>query len=275
MSYNRGLSEPLLGYVPWAGLLRSSRLRQDRPLSDGDIWAFNLPPVTSTPYRNITDHSCLKVYHKDPAQAFSHGPRPANGDARVSTQHRYKHGSENYCLVNGSSWKTTSSVAERIVSPASNSCHFHILFAVEGRNVPLPLICLVGVLYCSPRGLRLGLACVLWCSLLRDNWTCISGLFSLFILPPISSLISFSCSDSSMFVSRGCNETKAVSSNAPPQIHLSNPPDPLSNPPLLSARRRFPGGVAAPLWYCRNYINLSYNPTATCCTCHISIKWNW
>ncbi|XP_010772830.1 sickle tail protein homolog, partial [Notothenia coriiceps] len=35
-----------------------------------------------TDVRNITDHSCLKVYHKDPAQAFSHGPRPANGDAR-------------------------------------------------------------------------------------------------------------------------------------------------------------------------------------------------
>uniref|UniRef100_A0A3P8UE48 Si:ch211-285f17.1 n=1 Tax=Cynoglossus semilaevis TaxID=244447 RepID=A0A3P8UE48_CYNSE len=35
--------------------------------------------------RNITDHSCLKVYHKDPAQAFSHGPRPPpNTDARVS-----------------------------------------------------------------------------------------------------------------------------------------------------------------------------------------------
>ncbi|XP_019725029.1 sickle tail protein homolog isoform X2 [Hippocampus comes] len=33
--------------------------------------------------RNITDHSCLKVYHKDPAQAFSHGPRPANDDART------------------------------------------------------------------------------------------------------------------------------------------------------------------------------------------------
>ncbi|XP_061614576.1 sickle tail protein homolog isoform X6 [Phyllopteryx taeniolatus] len=33
--------------------------------------------------RNIMDHSCLKVYHKDPAQAFSHGPRPANGDARM------------------------------------------------------------------------------------------------------------------------------------------------------------------------------------------------
>ncbi|XP_026147625.1 sickle tail protein homolog isoform X5 [Mastacembelus armatus] len=33
--------------------------------------------------RNITDHSCLKVYHKDPAQAFSHGPRPANSDARM------------------------------------------------------------------------------------------------------------------------------------------------------------------------------------------------
>ncbi|XP_078794759.1 sickle tail protein homolog isoform X38 [Oryzias latipes] len=33
--------------------------------------------------RNIAAHSCLKVYHKDPAQAFSHGPRPANGDARM------------------------------------------------------------------------------------------------------------------------------------------------------------------------------------------------
>ncbi|XP_051910032.1 sickle tail protein homolog isoform X14 [Hippocampus zosterae] len=33
--------------------------------------------------RNITDHSCLKVYHKDPAQAFSHGVRPANDDART------------------------------------------------------------------------------------------------------------------------------------------------------------------------------------------------
>ncbi|XP_077411020.1 sickle tail protein homolog isoform X6 [Vanacampus margaritifer] len=33
--------------------------------------------------RSITAHSCLKVYHKDPAQAFSHGLRPANGDTRV------------------------------------------------------------------------------------------------------------------------------------------------------------------------------------------------
>ncbi|KAJ3611622.1 hypothetical protein NHX12_021637 [Muraenolepis orangiensis] len=30
--------------------------------------------------RNITPHSCLKVYHKDPAQAFSQTPRPSNGD---------------------------------------------------------------------------------------------------------------------------------------------------------------------------------------------------
>lgn len=85
MSYNSGLSEPLSGYIPLAGRLKRSRLRQDRPLSDGDIWAVYLSPRTSSPYRNITDHSCLKVYHKDPAQAFSHGPRPANGDARVST----------------------------------------------------------------------------------------------------------------------------------------------------------------------------------------------
>ncbi|XP_072235057.1 sickle tail protein homolog isoform X2 [Leuresthes tenuis] len=36
--------------------------------------------------RNITDHSCLKVYHKDPAQAFNHGPRPANGDTRMHSE---------------------------------------------------------------------------------------------------------------------------------------------------------------------------------------------
>ncbi|KAF7213390.1 transcript variant X17 [Nothobranchius furzeri] len=36
--------------------------------------------------RNITDHSCLKVYHKDPAQAFSYGPRPASGDARMHSE---------------------------------------------------------------------------------------------------------------------------------------------------------------------------------------------
>ncbi|KAM6970861.1 sickle tail protein homolog [Tautogolabrus adspersus] len=39
-----------------------------------------------TDVRNIIDHSCLKVYHKDPAQAFSHGPRPANGDARMHSE---------------------------------------------------------------------------------------------------------------------------------------------------------------------------------------------
>uniref|UniRef100_A0A3Q3QFS3 Actin interacting protein 3-like C-terminal domain-containing protein n=1 Tax=Monopterus albus TaxID=43700 RepID=A0A3Q3QFS3_MONAL len=39
-----------------------------------------------TDVRNITDHSCLKVYHKDPAQAFSHGPRPANSDVRMHNE---------------------------------------------------------------------------------------------------------------------------------------------------------------------------------------------
>ncbi|XP_062336164.1 sickle tail protein homolog isoform X5 [Osmerus eperlanus] len=42
-----------------------------------------------TDVRNITDHSCLKVYHKDPAQAFSHGPRPTNGDARMHREMMY------------------------------------------------------------------------------------------------------------------------------------------------------------------------------------------
>ncbi|KAM7390370.1 hypothetical protein PAMA_008504 [Pampus argenteus] len=83
MSHNRGLSRPLSGYAPDMAVLKRHRLLQDRPRSDGDFWAYFLPPDTSSPYRNITDHSCLKVYHKDPAQAFSHGPRPANGDARM------------------------------------------------------------------------------------------------------------------------------------------------------------------------------------------------
>lgn len=82
MSY-RDLSTPLPGYA-WPLARLSRAYRGNRPLSDGDLWAACLPPVTSTPRRSITDHSCLKVYHKDPAQAFSHGGRPANGDARVS-----------------------------------------------------------------------------------------------------------------------------------------------------------------------------------------------
>ncbi|XP_047010065.1 sickle tail protein homolog isoform X11 [Ictalurus punctatus] len=39
--------------------------------------------------RNITDQSCLKVYHKDPAQAFSHAPRPSNGDGRMHREAMY------------------------------------------------------------------------------------------------------------------------------------------------------------------------------------------
>lgn len=34
--------------------------------------------------RNITPHSYLKVYHKDPNQVFNHNSRNNNGDARVS-----------------------------------------------------------------------------------------------------------------------------------------------------------------------------------------------
>lgn len=83
MSY-KDVSTPLPGYVPLARLKGGHWSKGGRPMSDGDLWAVCLPPLTSTPRRSITDHSCLKVYHKDPAQAFNHGARPANGDARVS-----------------------------------------------------------------------------------------------------------------------------------------------------------------------------------------------
>ncbi|KAJ8419150.1 hypothetical protein AAFF_G00006490 [Aldrovandia affinis] len=39
--------------------------------------------------RNITDHSFLKVYHKDPAHAFSHNARPTNGDGRMHREMLY------------------------------------------------------------------------------------------------------------------------------------------------------------------------------------------
>ncbi|XP_048101522.1 sickle tail protein isoform X7 [Alosa alosa] len=42
-----------------------------------------------TDVRNITPHSCLKVYHKDPAQAFSHNSKPNNGDVRVHREKMY------------------------------------------------------------------------------------------------------------------------------------------------------------------------------------------
>lgn len=90
MSYEGGLSQPLPGYESSVGFLRTARLKRSRPLSDSDIWAAYLTARPPFRYRSITDHSCLKVYNKDPAQAFSHGPRPANGDARVSAPHTCK-----------------------------------------------------------------------------------------------------------------------------------------------------------------------------------------
>ncbi|XP_073704397.1 sickle tail protein homolog isoform X3 [Garra rufa] len=42
-----------------------------------------------TDVRNITSHSCLKVYHKDPAQAFNHNTRANNGEVRITRERLY------------------------------------------------------------------------------------------------------------------------------------------------------------------------------------------
>ncbi|KAK7163120.1 hypothetical protein R3I93_007229 [Phoxinus phoxinus] len=42
-----------------------------------------------TDVRNITSQSCLKVYHKDPAQAFNHSARANNGDIRITRERLY------------------------------------------------------------------------------------------------------------------------------------------------------------------------------------------
>ncbi|XP_051553349.1 sickle tail protein homolog isoform X2 [Myxocyprinus asiaticus] len=42
-----------------------------------------------TDVRNITPQSCLKVYHKDPAQAFNHNARAKNGDIRITRERLY------------------------------------------------------------------------------------------------------------------------------------------------------------------------------------------
>uniref|UniRef100_A0A8C2H4S2 Si:ch211-207d6.2 n=1 Tax=Cyprinus carpio TaxID=7962 RepID=A0A8C2H4S2_CYPCA len=42
-----------------------------------------------TDVRNITSHSCLKVYHKDPAQAFNHNARANNGEIRITRERLY------------------------------------------------------------------------------------------------------------------------------------------------------------------------------------------
>ena len=132
MSQNGGPSEAQSGYKSLTEVLKRTRLRQDRPHSDGDVWATLLSQRTSFPHRNITDHSCLKVYHKDPAQAFSHGPRPTNGDARVSAPLSLRQ-----CLISSSGCgEITRFVAIKTVSAFATSSHSHILFAVEERNVP-------------------------------------------------------------------------------------------------------------------------------------------
>ncbi|XP_043072873.1 sickle tail protein homolog isoform X2 [Puntigrus tetrazona] len=42
-----------------------------------------------TDVRNITSQSCLKVYHKDPAQAFNHNARANNGEIRITRERLY------------------------------------------------------------------------------------------------------------------------------------------------------------------------------------------
>lgn len=74
-----------------------------RPYSDGVMWSVYVTDVDFSPHRNITDHSCLKVYHKDPAHAFSHGARPSNGDARVSANKTNKN-SESLMEISFHEW---------------------------------------------------------------------------------------------------------------------------------------------------------------------------
>lgn len=135
MSYGSGLSELPPWYPPMAGHQRKTRLKRNRPLSDSDIWAAYLPALPHFACRSITDHSCLKVYNKDPAQAFSHGPRPANGDARVSAPHT--------CTR---SRRTKSNL--RVP-------HSHILFA--GRNEGMSWGSFIVLSGDPPCGLRFGL----------------------------------------------------------------------------------------------------------------------
>ncbi|XP_042630354.1 sickle tail protein homolog isoform X1 [Cyprinus carpio] len=42
-----------------------------------------------TDVRNITSHSCLKVYHKDPAQVFNHNAKANNGEIRITRERLY------------------------------------------------------------------------------------------------------------------------------------------------------------------------------------------
>ncbi|KAK2869923.1 hypothetical protein Q8A67_024315 [Cirrhinus molitorella] len=72
-----------------AELRRRPSGHRARPHSDGDAWSVYVTDVDFSQHRSITDHSCLKVYHKDPAHAFSHGARPSNGDARVHREMMY------------------------------------------------------------------------------------------------------------------------------------------------------------------------------------------
>ncbi|KAK1795413.1 hypothetical protein P4O66_010586 [Electrophorus voltai] len=72
-----------------AELRRGPRGRCARPRSDGAVWAAHVTDADLFLHRGIVDQSCLKVYHKDPAQAFSHGARPSNGDTRMHREVMY------------------------------------------------------------------------------------------------------------------------------------------------------------------------------------------
>uniref|UniRef100_A0A8C1WZZ8 Si:ch211-207d6.2 n=1 Tax=Cyprinus carpio TaxID=7962 RepID=A0A8C1WZZ8_CYPCA len=100
-----------------------------------------------TDVRNITSHSCLKVYHKDPAQVFNHNAKANNGEIRVSDRsptelyHYYYSSCSNqkssltqttffafqYCLL----LVLNSENPVKKGSPAQNGGHYNIHFSLH------------------------------------------------------------------------------------------------------------------------------------------------
>nr|XP_055058024.1 sickle tail protein homolog isoform X3 [Misgurnus anguillicaudatus] len=89
-----------------------------------------------TDVRNITPHSCLKVYHKDPAQAFNQNTRSNNGDVRTTRERLYSSRQQPGSPINSVQGSLSPPTPRSVPSSPSRISYSHSVSMPGGATLP-------------------------------------------------------------------------------------------------------------------------------------------
>ncbi|XP_065132499.1 sickle tail protein homolog isoform X2 [Paramisgurnus dabryanus] len=89
-----------------------------------------------TDVRNITPHSCLKVYHKDPAQAFNQNIRTNNGDARTTRERLYSSRQQPGSPINSVQGSLSPPTPRSVPSSPSRISYSHSVSTLPRERIP-------------------------------------------------------------------------------------------------------------------------------------------